>query len=317
MDRAIINDSTPYKDFLTAIDGTIITLLQDKDIKASLLGFRFEGFSIAAVFEKFRKIVADENMSPNEIAKDLTMLLGIFHIRGPNITKIKLDNTTGGEVSNKIIQDLVKKYDITLRKSTSSSITLPRLSMVFPVQSYRVYKTLGMSVNSPIKETEIGSYNTQIFSNNFIPCFLSIDNLSSSPSDAIFCVYNIYQSHLSYRTRKTQHGSEVERTTRSPLENFDDATKYALLACSGSLVSQAAKTQFMSENNEFIAEATKNALILFERFVTSVPLTMCQDMPTKFHILHNISFKKSTKVSDLPNKNSNYEDLLTYYHTIA
>lgn len=312
-----INNSTPYKDFLTAIDSSIITLLQDQDLHASLLGFRFEGFSITAVFEQFRKIVSDRNMSPSEIAKDLTMLLGIFHIRGPNITKIKMDNTSGGEASNKIIQDLVKKYDITLRKSTSSSITLPRLSMVFPVQSYRVYTSLGMSVNSPIKETEIGSSNTQLFSNNFIPCFLNLDDLKSSPSDAIFCIYNIYQSHLSYRTRKTQHGSEVERTTRSPLENFDDATKYALLACSGSLVSQTAKTSFRNENADFITEATKSALTLFERFVSTVPLTMCQEMPTKFHILHNISFKKSTKVSELSNKNSNFEDLMAYYNSIA
>lgn len=64
------------------------------------------------MFNDFLKIVTDKNLTDDEIIKDLCHLLGLFHIRGPNVVEMKTENTKGGNTVNRSIQDLVSRYEL-------------------------------------------------------------------------------------------------------------------------------------------------------------------------------------------------------------
>lgn len=102
-------------------------------------------------------------------------------------------------------------------------------------------------------------------------------------------------------------------STKDPLENFPEATKYSLLASHGSLCSAEGRKAFFSDQESIIEGMSKSILKAFEIFCRTPPTVPCAEMPTKYHIIHNISWKKVVPVKDLECKHDSYEVLLEIY----
>lgn len=275
----------------------------------AISNYRYSGFSISTIYEEFLRIVTTNNLSDDKIAEDLTYMLGLYFVRGPNTGKMDSDNTIGSDSSYTEIQNLIKRYDLKLNKSGAKTITLVRLVMVFPVPAYNVYKSIKPEyLNHPITEAEIGLSKSQLFSLPFTPCFLSHSDLFKDGTSAmILLVYNIYQSHLSYRTRQNFVENKFIYSTKDPLDNFNESTKYSLLASHGSLSKTQAKSMFLQDNQSIIEDIEKNILEAFEVFCRRVPSGPTLQMPTRYHILHNISWKRNILVKDLECKTDSCE----------
>lgn len=296
-----ISKTTTYEQFSKAIIDKVIEYVSNEANSQAICNYRYSGFSISVIYEEFLRIVTEAKLTDEQIASDLTNLLGLYFVRGPNTNKITADNTIGSATSFSTIQNLIKKYGLQLNKANAKTITLVRLVMVFPVPAYNIYKNLKPEhINYPITESEIGLPKSQIFSLPFIPSFLAYSDLfKDSLQGVILVIYNIYQSHLSYRTKKNMIEGKISYSTKDPLENFPEATKYSLLASHGSLSSTEGRNAFFKDQERAINEMSKSILTAFEIFCRRPPTVPCNEMPTKFHILHNISWKRGTPVKDL------------------
>lgn len=170
--------------------------------------------------------MANARISEEEARRDIADMIAIFLARKPNLTKVKVDTIKGGEVSYK--RYLIKRYDIK-SKLKPSDITLPRVCMIFAGISRMIYITCREQIlNCPVTESEIGLIYSQKLSYNYIPCLLRPSVLGSRCSRN-FTIHNIYQSIL---TKKT-----TLRDARNASKYFPNAIKYAMLACTGTLVS--------------------------------------------------------------------------------
>lgn len=173
-----INKTTTYEQFSKAIIDKVIDYISNEKDAQAICNYRYSDFSISVVYEEFLRIVTEAKLSDEQITIDLTNLLGLYFVRGPNTAKITADNTIGSSTSFSTIQNLIKTYGLQLNKATAKTITLVRLVMVFPVPAYNIYKGLKPEhVNYPITESEIGLPGSQIFSLPFVPSILAYSDL--------------------------------------------------------------------------------------------------------------------------------------------
>lgn len=217
-----IGENTSYKDFTTIISGKIKTFIGKVENQQAISNYRYSGFSIATVYEEFLRIVLLHDLSEEKIIEDLTNMVGLYFVGGPNPIKISEENTIGSTGNFSTMQALINRYGLKLNKKGAKDITLVRLVMVFPVQVLTIYTALKPEyINNPILDTEVELPGTQIFSMRFIPDFLDFNDFEKDNTTTyIFLIYNIFQSYLSYRTKLNLVDSRFEPSTKDPLKNF-------------------------------------------------------------------------------------------------
>jgi hypothetical protein len=222
-DWTTINYGEFTKDLSTYIES------QKATIKIELPKYKYKGFTPLDVFTEFLKICKEKSFTKEKAMSDVVMMLSIYMTRGPNVSKISAANIEGGQEYASKVSKLVEDYNIKSNKPDSLSITLPRMSMIFAVQAYKIYLDNKEILTSwPVSGSEISLDTTSSLSYNFVPCLLDSNTLRSPIEGLVFSIHNIYQSVL---TRKT-----TAKDAQIASKYFPNAVKYARLACEGTLI---------------------------------------------------------------------------------
>ena len=260
-----------------------------------VMGFSYEGFSPENTFKQFIKCAIDKNLTYSDISKDLTRLLGLFHVRGPNVIKITIDNTKGGKSAVDSITTLKDRYSLKANKPKGNDITLPRLSMVFAIPSYQVYETLKSSLTSyPVTEAELGISGSQDLFPNYIPCLISIMDLKDNKIGLALFIHNLYQMSLSVKTQNP-------KTNKKDISEFwEPSVKYTSLAINGSLTSNESKKAFSISLGNLITSINIDEVAKCASRIFSInPTIICEEL-TKYHKLINSCIRTGKAVSTIP-----------------
>uniref|UniRef100_A0A891H5J2 Nucleoprotein n=1 Tax=Solenopsis invicta virus 14 TaxID=2810810 RepID=A0A891H5J2_9VIRU len=268
-----------YETFTKAV-GEYITQ-NEAIIISKISGYAYQGFTPKEVFKALIAKMRAASLSQADANKDIADMISIFLIRGPNMAKVKMDTVTGGQQSFDRISELIRRYDIKSRAPSPTDITLPRISMIFASISWLIYKACAEHITSyPVSSAEIGLDNSQIFSFNFVPCLLRSTDLAAQPDiGCIMMTHNIYQAYL---TKKT-----TLRNAKDAQKYIPSATKYAYLACKGTLMSSTAVVAHQHRLKEFVTPDLKKQFVsLMKSFFKILPDENCEEITTCHYIVN-------------------------------
>lgn len=276
-------------------DETFKTVLSG--LVGSLGDYAYAGFKPQDLFETLVTMKDKGKISDDTFVSDISLLLGLFHVGGPNTSNLKSSNTTGGEAAITTIKEIILKYDVVAKAAGKSrAITLPRLSLTFPYLSLNIWGSLksAKKTNEPVSENELGLKGTVLLSLNCIPSLLQA--IENGIDGSAFFIHCLYQSILSYKTEVPKRGeSKVSKQ-----DHFISATKYAYLSYIGSFATDEQK----ESASDFVSGALMNVgvediLACVKRFFSTLPTIPLESTPTKYHYLINYIILKNKDISEL------------------
>lgn len=264
---------------------------------SSLGDYAYAGFKPQDLFEALVTLKTQGNIPDTTFVSDISLLLGLFHVRGPNTSNLKATNTTRGETAIATIKGILTKYGVVAKAAgKSKAITLPRLSLTFPYLSLNIWGSLktAKKTNEPVSDNELGLKGTVLLSLNCVPSLLeSCENGSGGKAFFIHC---LYQSILSYKTEVPKRSD----TKTSKQDHFISATKYAYLSFMGSFAVDDQKEIAATYIKNALAEVNEeNFLACIKRFFSTLPTTPLDSTPTKYHYLINYLILKNRDVDEL------------------
>lgn len=287
---ATLTKDIKYEDFVKILIDHIKVSF-DSDIN-TVLTFAFEGFSATAVFKKYIGILVSNKIPTGQLVSDLVRMLGLFHVRGPNISKMSVKNTSGSQDAYDKIKALQKLYDLKSKGPNSTDITLPRLSMIFARVSNEVYLALEKNgtLNHPVSATDISIANSQRLFPNFLPCLISeIDIKSQKDIGLAVFIHNMYQMVLSFRTQRP------DQPKLNASAFYDKATKFSMLATRGTLCSPSEITTYTLKLKEYMTSIDMSQVkASADRLFDPLPTTVAEEVSVYHKLInHCIENKKS------------------------
>lgn len=300
-----INQATSYSEFIKKVLPNLKEAINNN--KATIISFSYEGFSTSVMYQDFLKIVVAKSLTDENVINDLCQLLGLFHIRGPNVIEMKAENTKGDDEANRTIQDLVSRYELKAKNPKAKEFTLPRLSMVFAVLSYNIYlEILDILPNHPVSELELGLTGSQIFFPNFTSSMLATSDLKNDISGTIFFIHNLYQCILSKKTQITKKDKKNKAKMASVKTNLSDfiadASKFAHLACANTLTTPENIIKYKDSASLIIQPMIADGFTALKTTIkihfSNVATEMIEPI-TKYHILYNKSVQRGVSFASM------------------
>ena len=109
-----------------------------KGMKDFMTKIAYQGFDPLKIAQTVKQLADNNNRNLND---DLFHLILIFYCRGANTDRLKNPNLSriADEETQKTVTDLITTYDVRSKPGRSSTtVTLPRISLAFPAQTLKV-----------------------------------------------------------------------------------------------------------------------------------------------------------------------------------
>lgn len=155
---------------------------------------------------------------------EMCFLLGIFFLRGPNITNVTKKCKASDE-DKKYFNSIISRYNVVASaKGSSTAVTLPRISLTLPGLALRVYKHM-TTVNTMIDPSQIGApFESKILFYGF-----ALAGLKNNSNDLCLYIHNVYQVFMVHITSKKRGIKKLD---------MDNAVKFSDIAIASSFATK-------------------------------------------------------------------------------
>lgn len=184
-----------YTEFTTLIK-SVMTSNFITDFKAKAEGIDYRGFSIELMFKAIMSKIYEAGWTDEKCIQSLCILMLALHMRGPNISNITENNTTKSEAF-KLFAEARDVLGILKQAGKNPlAITLPRISLIFPTLSSKVWFSHCDLIKIPVSTSMIGFENCQKLFPSHVPCFFAQSGVVGNEAKMLM-IHNLYQMHLS------------------------------------------------------------------------------------------------------------------------